>query len=121
MAFAPAGPAPDSPGLHYFARCRCVVRQQRWPAPLRLVDPSLRRGASGIRQRRLLVPGNRFAGLVSAFLVVPGALVVGLGRLIEAGEQSIFRQLESVFDDERGVGVVDQIFVRDAVVLDARN
>ncbi len=61
---------------------------------------------------------NRLACFVSAFLVVPGAFVVGLGRLIEAREQSILRQLESVFDDERGVGVVDQIFVRDAVVLD---
>src|ERR1700690_1818968 len=51
--------------------------------------------------------GNRLARFVSAFLVVPGAFVVGLGRLIEAGEQAVFRQFESVFDDERSVGVVN--------------
>ena len=69
----------------------------------------------GLRCRGSCCSG--FTGFVAALLVVPGRLVVGLGRGIEAGEQAVFRQLESVLDDERGVGVVDQILVRNAVVL----
>src|SRR5690348_17934183 len=38
---------------------------------------------------------------VSALLVVPGRLVIGLLVLVEAGVQAIFRELESFFNNER--------------------
>ena len=38
--------------------------------------------------------------------------------LVEAGEQAVLGQLESVLHDERGVRVVDEVVVRDAVILD---
>ena len=61
---------------------------------------------------------HRLAGQVSAFFVIPGGLVVDLLLGIEAGVQAVFGKLESVFNNESRVGVVDQIFVRDAIVLD---
>src|SRR5579863_1127744 len=72
---------------------------------------ALSRGSGGHRR------GDELARNVAALFVVPSRLVVGLGIVIETGEQPVFRQLESVFDDERRVGVVDQVLVRDAVVL----
>ena len=62
--------------------------------------------------------GHNLGRLVAARFIIPCSFVVALGRRIEAGEQAVFRQLESVIDDERGVGVVDQVLVRNAVVLD---
>ncbi len=61
---------------------------------------------------------DRLAGQVSTFFIIPGRLVVNLFLGIEAGVQAVFGKLESVFDNEGGVGVVDQIFVGDAVVRD---
>ena len=75
------------------------------------------------RQRRVHILRGRsrdygLAGEVSTFFIVPGGFVVDLLLGIEAGEEAVFGQLESVFDDEGGVGVVDEIIFGDAVVGD---
>ncbi len=70
----------------------------------------------GIHQRGAGRSG--FASLVAARLVIPGGLVVGLGLGVEAGIQAVVGQLEAVFDEERCVGVVDEILVCDAIVLE---
>src|SRR5216683_906623 len=53
--------------------------------------------------------------------VIPGGLVVTLRLGVKAGEHTIRvgGQLEIVFDDERSVGVVDQVIFRDAVIFDS--
>src|SRR5205807_7299239 len=55
---------------------------------------------------------------ISALLVIPGRLVVGLLVLVEAGVQAVFGQFESLFDDECRVGVIDEVVVCDPIVLD---
>src|SRR5258705_6153300 len=55
---------------------------------------------------------------VTAFFVIPGRFVIDLRRSIKSGIQAIFRQLESFFDDESGVCVVDNVVSGDAIVLD---
>ncbi len=61
-----------------------------------------------------------FRGCRAAARVVPCGAVVGLLLRVEAGKHTIgvAGQLEVAFDDERRVRVVDQILLRDAVVLD---
>src|SRR6185295_15217738 len=54
----------------------------------------------------------------AAFFVVPGRFVIDLCRRIKARIQAVFRQLESLFHDERRVGVVDDIVFGDAIVVD---
>src|SRR5579864_8598163 len=62
--------------------------------------------------------GGGFPFKVSALLVIPRRLVVGLLVLIEAGVQAVFGELESFFNNERRVGVIDEVVVGDAIVLD---
>src|SRR6201982_3776675 len=52
--------------------------------------------------------------------IIPRGPVVNLRRRVEAGEYSvsIAWQLEIAFDDERGVGEIDQVIFRDAIVFD---
>ncbi len=92
-------------------------------AALRLVrfcraDRSRRGAARNVACRSRWRHGSDLRRLVAALFIIPGRLVVRLGRRIEAGEQSVVGQLESVFDDECSVGVIDQVLMRDAVVLD---
>src|ERR1700739_2480984 len=61
---------------------------------------------------------GRLAFQIPAFLVVPRGLVVGFLVLIETGVQAVFRQLEAFFDDEGGIRVVDEVVVRDPIILD---
>ena len=62
---------------------------------------------------------HRLASFVATLLVIPSGLVVGLGGIIEAREQPVLRQLETVFDEEGRICVVDQIFLRDTVVRES--
>src|SRR5207302_9868180 len=55
---------------------------------------------------------------VVAIFVSPRRAIVGLRASVEARVQPIFRQLEAIFYDERGIGVVDEIVVCDAIVFD---
>ena len=61
---------------------------------------------AGVRDGRA---ASGLAAHVSAFGVIPGRLVVGLGGRVEARVESIIRQLEAVSDDEGGVRVVHEI------------
>ena len=101
MAFAPAGPPPDSPALRH-------ATSRRFPADLQRY----------CRRRSSRAGRYGFARLVAARLVIPGGLVVGLSLGVEARIQAVVRQLEAVFDEERRVGVVDEILVGDAIVLE---
>src|SRR5204863_755337 len=83
----------------------------------------LRRRLHGTRGSLRSGSSSRFratglARQVTAFLVVPGRFVVSLSRGVEAGVQAVLGKLEAFFDDEGGVGEVDQIVFGDAVVLD---
>jgi hypothetical protein len=55
---------------------------------------------------------------VSALFVVPGGFVVHLLFRIEAGVEAIVGEFESLFNNEGGVGVVDEVILGDAVVFD---
>src|SRR5579864_7094974 len=61
---------------------------------------------------------SRGAGHVSALFVVPGGNVIFHRGGIVSGEQAVFRQLDSLLDDEGGVGPVGEIFLVVAIVLD---
>ena len=61
---------------------------------------------------------GRSAPSVVAFLVIPRGPVVSLAGSVEPGVQPVFRQLETVLHQEGGIGVVDEIFFRDAVVFE---
>src|SRR5579871_2667544 len=61
---------------------------------------------------------RRLAGEIATFFIVPGRLVVGFLFWIETRIQAIIRQLESVFDDEGRVCVIDEVVVRNAILLD---
>src|SRR5208282_3625043 len=58
------------------------------------------------------------AGQVSAFFIIPGLLVIDLFLGIKSGEEAVFGQIKSILDNEGGVGVVEEIVFRDAVVFD---
>src|SRR5271166_3274280 len=62
--------------------------------------------------------GDGFTAEVAAFLIVPGLFVVNLLLWVKARVEAIFGQLESVFDNEGGVRVIDQVILGDAIVLD---
>src|SRR5260221_10449842 len=53
----------------------------------------------------------------SALFVVPGGLVVSYCGGVETREQAILRKLESIFNNESRVGVVDEIVSGNAIVL----
>ena len=59
-----------------------------------------------------------FASLIAARLVIPSGLVVGLSLGVEARVEAVVRQLEAIFDEERRVGVIDEILVGNAIVLE---
>src|ERR1700674_2686518 len=59
-----------------------------------------------------------FSFEVSALFVVPGRFVVHLLLGIEAGVEAIVGQFKSFFNNEGGVGVVDEVVLGDAVVFD---
>src|SRR5260370_34394763 len=63
--------------------------------------------------------GCRLAGEVSTLLIIPGGFVVHLFLGIKSGVEAVFGQLESVFDNEGGVGEVEEIVLGDAVVRDS--
>jgi hypothetical protein len=44
---------------------------------------------------------------VTALFIVPGCLVISCAFRVEAGEKTVFWQLETVFNNEGRVGVVD--------------
>src|SRR5208282_2083796 len=62
--------------------------------------------------------GIRFAAEVSAFFVIPRGFVVAARRRVKSRVQAVFREFETLFNDESRVGVVDEIFLGDPVVLD---
>src|ERR1700722_7800793 len=76
------------------------------------------RGGSGVHILRGGRWDNGLAREVSTFFIVPGEFVVNLFLGIESGEKTVFRQIKSVFNNEGGVGVVDEIVFRDAAVGD---
>ncbi len=49
----------------------------------------------------------------AAFLIIPGEFVIDFFLGIKSGEKTVFREIKSVFDNEGGVGVVDEIVFRD--------
>src|ERR1700682_1269125 len=51
---------------------------------------------------------------VSALFVIPGGFVVHLFFRIEAGVEAIVGEFKSFFNNEGGVGVVDQVILCDA-------
>src|ERR1700722_3079737 len=55
---------------------------------------------------------------ISSFLIIPGGLVVGSSSGIEPGIESVLRQLETFLNNKRGVGVIDEIILGDAIVFD---
>src|ERR1700676_2079820 len=59
-----------------------------------------------------------FSFEVSALFVVPGGFVVHLLFRIEAGVEAIVGEFKSFFNNEGGVGVVDEVILGDAVVFD---
>src|SRR5262249_35077011 len=58
------------------------------------------------------------AGDVPPLFVVPGRGVLFRPRRIEAGEQAVFRQLEALLHDQGSIGVVGDVFLVVARVLD---
>src|SRR5271157_6122790 len=60
---------------------------------------------------------SSLARKVAARLVVPRIFVVDVLFWIEAGKKPVFRQFESVLDNECGVRVVGQILLGNTVVL----
>ena len=84
----------------------------------RFGTPWLRSVARRCQSRRGNDRGSRGMAHVAAFLIVPRRLVIDLRSRIEAGIQSIVRQLETILHDEGGVGVVDEVILGDTVVVD---
>src|SRR5260370_14669380 len=64
---------------------------------------------------------RRVSSTASYPCIIPCGLVVALRLGVETGKHTIRvgRQLEIVFDDERRVRVVNQVFLGDPVVLDS--
>src|SRR5580700_4155829 len=60
----------------------------------------------------------RFAAQVSALFVIPRSLIVAARRSVKSRVQAVFRKFETLLNDEGCVGVVDQIFFGDPVILD---
>src|SRR6202047_2927779 len=58
-----------------------------------------------------------FSFEVAALFIVPGGFVVHLFFRIEAGVEAIVGKFKSFFNNEGGVGVVDQVILGDAVVF----
>src|SRR5438105_350305 len=83
------------------------MRWRRWLAPCFVLFPW-----------RIACRPCGFPAQVAAFLVIPGGLIVRLCCRVEARIEPVLRQLESFFDDKRGVGVVEQVVFCDAMVLD---
>ena len=50
-------------------------------------------------------------------MVIPGGLIVSLRSGVEPGIEPVFRQFETVLDYKRRIRVVDEIFLRNQVVL----
>src|SRR5437762_2020793 len=67
-------------------------------------------------KRCVVRDGRRQTGPARSF-VVPRGLIVALALGVEAGVQAVLRELESFLDDERGVREVNEIIVRDPIVL----
>src|ERR1700675_4166495 len=59
-----------------------------------------------------------FSFEVSALFVIPGGFVVHLRFRIEAGIEAIVGEFKPFFNNEGGVGVVDQVILGDAVIFD---
>src|ERR1700686_270194 len=59
-----------------------------------------------------------FSFEVSTLFVVPGRFVVHLLFRIEAGVEAIVGEFKSFFNNEGGIGVVDEVIFGDAVVFD---
>src|SRR5271165_1918438 len=55
---------------------------------------------------------------VATFLIIPGGLVVTFLFGVEAGIEPVVGKLESFFNNESSVGVVDEIILSDAIVGD---
>src|SRR5262249_3546762 len=73
------------------------------------------------RRGRAVTGGNRRSGgtgHVPTFFVIPGGNVILPGGRIEAGEQPVVGKFESLLDDEGRVGVIGNVFLGVAVVLD---
>src|SRR5258708_5843494 len=60
------------------------------------------------------------ASEISAFFIIPGGFVVHLFFRIEAGVEAVVGQFESFFNNEGGVGEVDEVVLGDAVVFDGK-
>ncbi len=56
-------------------------------------------------------------GNTAALLVIPGGPIVTLGGFVEPRVQSVLRQLEAFLYQKSCVGVIDQVILGDAVVL----
>ena len=94
------------------------VGRQRWRRRRSTVRPRASRAHRLTRSRLHLLPTHgRLPGQIAAGFVIPSGLVVAVRGRIEAGIQAIVGKLETLFDDERRVGVVDQVLLGDPVVL----
>src|SRR6202043_289751 len=61
--------------------------------------------------------GSRLAH-VAAFLLVPRSSVVGLRGRIKSRVETVLRQFETVVHDQSSAGVIEQVILSYAVILD---
>src|SRR4029077_15081750 len=61
--------------------------------------------------------GSRLA-YVAAFLIVPRSSVVGLRGRIKSRVETVLRQFETLVHDESSAGVIEQVILSYAVILD---
>src|SRR6516164_3557127 len=57
------------------------------------------------------------AGEIASRLVVPCVLVVGFLVGVPAGKETVVGKLEAFFDDQCGVGVVDEVLLGHSIML----
>src|ERR1700692_2983289 len=60
----------------------------------------------------------RLSARTSCSFIIPSGRIVLTCRRIESRVQSVLRKFEALLNDEGGVGVVNEIFLGDPVVLD---
>jgi hypothetical protein len=66
---------------------------------------------------RRSVSGVRFAAEVSTLFVIPCGFIVAARRRVKSRVQAVLGKFETFLNDEGSVGVVDEIFFGDPVVL----